>query len=76
MPAAPTQPIPATIVAGLRYAIAILLPIAVQRGWIDAGVTVDTVLGVVVPLATVAYGLYKTHDRQTRLSANASGKVQ
>lgn len=64
----PTAPLPATLAALLRYLVAILLPVAVQKGWIDAGTTVDAVLGIAVPVATVLYGLWKTHDRQVRLT--------
>lgn len=72
----PTQPLPASTMALIRYLVAILLPLAVQRGWVGSDMTVDVAVGVVVPLVTVAYGVWKTHDRQTRLSAGASGKVQ
>lgn len=71
----PSAPLPATATAGLRFAAAILLPLAVQRGWIDAGTTVDAVLGIAVPAAAVLYGLYKTHDRQKRLTAVTHGLV-
>lgn len=68
-----TAPLPATYAAGLRYAIAVLGPVVVAKGWIDAnslpGIT--TLIGAAV---TIIYGLWKTHSRQTNLNDAADGK--
>lgn len=63
----PSNPMPATLVAALRYAIGIATPIAVQRGWLGES-DVANVSALVMAGATVLYGLWKTHDRQTRLN--------
>lgn len=67
MTSPPTQPVPATLMAAVRYLIGILVPIAVQRGWLGeneaANLSALAVAGV-----TVGYGLWKTHERQAQLN--------
>lgn len=66
----PSAPIPATLTAALRYAIAVAMPVAVQRGWLGES-DVANVSALILAGATVIYGLWKTHDRQTRLNNSA-----
>lgn len=63
----PSNPMPATLVAAVRYLVAVLLPLGVQRGWWGQS-DVANVSALAMAVATVIYGLWKTHDRQARLS--------
>lgn len=66
----PSAPMPATLVAALRYAIGILGPLAVSKGWLGES-DLPNFGALVTSAAFVAYGLWKTHDRQTRLNNSA-----
>ena len=58
--------LPSTLAAAVRYGVALLLPMLVQRGILPAEST-EGVLAIVMTAATVAYGLWKTHQRKTQL---------
>lgn len=63
----PSNPMPATLVAALRYLVAVLLPLGVQKGWWGQS-DVANVSALLMAAGTALYGLWKTHDRQTRLN--------
>lgn len=64
----PSDPMPATLYAALRYAIGILGPIAVQKGWLGES-DLPNISALTISAATVAYGLWKTHQRQKALAS-------
>jgi len=64
----PSAPVPATLKAALRYLAAIILPIGVQKGWWGQSDVVN-ISAFVAAAGSVAWGLWKTHDRQKRLNS-------
>jgi TRAP-type C4-dicarboxylate transport system permease large subunit len=62
----PANPMLATMMAAMRFLLAILLPIGVQRGWFGE-TDAANVSALASAGATILYGLWKTHDRQRRL---------
>lgn len=68
----PSKPAPVTAVAAIRYLVSILLPVMVAKGWIAAD-SVEGVSTLLIALGTMLYGLWKTHDRQKRLTAIQHG---
>lgn len=58
--------LPSTLAALLRYVIALGLPMLIERGYLPADST-EGVIAIVMTVATVAYGLWKTHQRKTQL---------
>lgn len=70
---ATTQPIlvngetlPAALAAGLRYLIAMLGTYAVGRGWVQPE-NVEGIATVLLTAATVAYGVWRTRQKQAQL---------
>lgn len=67
---ATSAPIPATFAAGLRIAIAVIGPLGIQKGWWGES-DLANIAAAASAIGAAAYGLYKTHDRQTRLNNSA-----
>lgn len=67
---APAKPLPATLAAALRIAIAVAGPVAVAKGWVGAD-HIEGISALAVSAGTALYGLFKTHDRQKRLVASS-----
>jgi hypothetical protein len=68
-----TEALPATIAALLRYAVSAFGAFAVGKGWVSPE-SLPGVAAMIVSIATVAYGLWKTHSRQTKLVAATSSR--
>lgn len=64
---APSAPLPASLMAGLRILLAALGPIAVSRGWLGES-DLPNAAALITSAAAFAYGVWKTHDRQVRLN--------
>lgn len=60
------QTLPGTLAAALRYLIAMVGTFAVARGWVDTA-AVDGISTVIVTIATVVYGLWKTRNTREKL---------
>jgi hypothetical protein len=58
--------LPTTLAAGLRILVSITLPLLIDRGILPAD-SAEGVTAIVVTIATVAYGIYKTHQRKALL---------
>ena len=58
--------LPSTLAAALRYIVALALPFLIERGILPAEST-EGVIAIVITIATVAYGLWKTHQRKAQL---------
>lgn len=58
--------LPSTLAAALRYLIALVLPLLIQRGILPAE-SAEGVIAITITVATVAYGLWKTHQRKSQL---------
>jgi hypothetical protein len=69
-PAAPIvvngQSLPAVLAAALRYLIATGGTFAVARGWVDPE-NIEGIATMLITVATVAYGLYRTRKKQQQL---------
>jgi hypothetical protein len=62
-----TQPIPATLAAAGRYAVTTGVAYAVGHGWLDSSNAAQAV-AVGIAVLTFAYGVLKTHQRQTKIA--------
>lgn len=62
--------LPTVLAAGLRYLIATGGTFAVAKGWVDAE-SLPGIATVIVTIATVAYGLWRTHTKQAELITTA-----
>lgn len=62
--------LPAMLAAAVRYAVALLLPWLVSKGYIAEGST-EGVLTWALVGATVAYGLWKTYRAKAQLVVTA-----
>jgi len=58
--------LPATLAALLRYLLATVGSFAVGRGWIPAE-SVEGIITMIIVIATVAFGLWKTRQKQAQL---------
>lgn len=65
-----TSTLPTTLAAALRYGISLLGTFLVARGYVDAD-NVDGILTMLVTIATVAYGLFKTRQNRAKLIITA-----
>jgi hypothetical protein len=63
-------PLPTTLAAALRYAITILGTFLVSHGYVSAE-SLPGITTLVVTVATVGYGLYKTHQNRKKLIVTA-----
>lgn len=61
-----TAPIPAAALAGLRVLIGAGVSFGIGKGWIDPS-NVEGVTSIAIAVATVGWGIYKTHNRQKKL---------
>lgn len=61
-----TEALPASAAALLRYAIGIAGPWLVAKGYVSAD-SLPGVVTLIISATTVAYGVYRTHTRQTKL---------
>lgn len=62
--------LPAMLAAAVRYAIALILPLLVAKGYIPEESTEGIITWVLVA-ATVAYGLWKTYRAKAQLVVTA-----
>lgn len=60
------NPLPATLAAFLRYAVGLAGSFAVGRGYVDAE-SLPGITTIVVTVATVAYGIFRTHQNRKNL---------
>jgi hypothetical protein len=62
--------LPTTLAAALRYGISILGTFLVARGIIPAE-NIEGIITLLITVATVGYGLWKTHSNRAKLTVAA-----
>lgn len=62
--------LPTALAAALRYLITILGTYAIGKGWVDAE-NIEGIATLIVTIATVAYGLYRTRTAKKQLIITA-----
>lgn len=70
----PSAPLPVMLAAALRIGAVFVLPWGVQKGWWGQS-DVANISALAGAAAAAGWGLYKTHDRQKRLTAVTHGLV-
>lgn len=63
--------LPSVAAAGLRTAVAVIGPSLIASGYLPAG-SLEGVTTIVITVASIAFGLWKTHQRKSQLIVAAT----